>query len=72
MSSKFYINYLPQYIPILFTNYELKIWSEDANWKSTRITIETKEGLWRATIKKGNYQNDLKRVSKYLFNESNN
>ena len=64
-----YIDYLPQYISIPFTNYELKIWSEDANWKSTRITIETVEGLWRATIKKGNYTEDKKRISKYFLNE---
>ena len=69
MTSKFYIDYLPQYILIPFTNYELKIWSEDSNWKSTRITIETREGLWRATIKKGNYDEDLKRISKYFLNE---
>lgn len=69
MTSKFYIDNLPQYIPIPFTNYELKIWSEDSNWKSTRITIETVEGLWRATIKTGNYTGDKKRISKYFFNE---
>lgn len=69
MTKDFFIKYLPQYIPIPFTFYRLKMWSEDADWKSTRITIETREGLWRATIKKGNYDEDLKRISKYLFNE---
>lgn len=73
MKSKIYdlLNWLlPIYKNIPFTPYEIAIWAHEHDFASMRITIRTRDGgLWRMTIKKGDYNEDKKRVSSYFFNE---
>jgi hypothetical protein len=60
---------LPIYKNIPFTPYEIAIWASEHDFKTMRITIRTRDGgLWRMTIKEGDYK-DPKRISSYFFNE---
>lgn len=60
-------SWLPLYLNIPFSPYRLAVWSSiDKNpWRELRVTVQTREGIWMATLKKGGYK-DLYRVSKHF------
>ena len=56
-------DFLPFYMDIPFSRYQLAAWNCGSGWKDLRITIrESGTGLWMFTIKQGDYE-DNKRCS---------
>lgn len=59
-------DFLPFYMDIPFSRYQLAAWNCGTGWKDFRITIrESESGLWMFTIKQGDYE-DKKRCSIYF------
>lgn len=63
---EFYNKYLPIYLNIPRTKFELAIWSEESNWCSTRITIRDRfTSTWLATIKPGSYGDRIRKSKNF-------
>ena len=60
-------SWLPLYVNIPFSKYRIAVWSaiDKCPLSELRITIQTRSGIWMATIKQGDHEDEY-RVSKHF------